>query len=115
MDFPKYFFDRCKSLNITYKKFSEKSGLDPVEICNVELGRKAPSLSDISKYAKGFDIEFGSKEFSALEKMMADAVSNFRQKKVTNEEVLHRLPIFFRCQGEVTDKILDEIIEVVKR
>ena len=102
----------------TLRQFCLEHDLDPGNISKIERGKMSPPSSEekLKEYAKYLNIEYGSKEWQAFKDLAAISAGKIPEDLKKEEEVLKRLPIFFRALREkkLTEKEFKELIDKIK-
>ena len=115
MSFGEFFKEKRLALGKTLREFCLEHGLDPVHISKLERGRLAPPKSDstLRKYAEC--LRLNSKEWETFRELARIGAGRIPEY-LTDEEILARLPVFFRAlKGtELTEAKLDRLIEMIR-
>ncbi len=102
--------------SMTLREFCRLAKLDPSNWSKIERGISPPPKSKV--FLKGIseilNIDEGSEEYNALFDLAA--ISHIPTELVSNQQVLDKLPVFFRTiRGErPTRKELEELIRIMK-
>ena len=118
MTFGDFFKAKRTELGLTLREFCEKHGFDPGNISKLERGLLAAPQTDdkLKEYAKALGIKISSEDYIELTDLASVSNRTFKPKKITNEEILKKLPVLFRTidNKELTEEKLDRIIEMIK-
>lgn len=114
-NFGEFFKQRRIALGKTLRQFCLENNLDPGNISKIERGRMAPPKERLKEYAKYLKIKIGSKDWQEFQDLAAISAGRI-PKDLTDEELLPRLPLFFRTlkEKQFTEKDLNELIEKIK-
>jgi transcriptional regulator with XRE-family HTH domain len=101
---------------LTLRQFCRSAKLDPSNWSRIERGLAPPPKSKVvlQEIAKILKIERESEEYKALFDLAA--ISHIPSDLISDEQVLDKLPIFFRTiRGEKPSrKELEELIRIMK-
>lgn len=118
MSFGDFFKAKRTALGLTLREFCEKNGFDPGNISKLERGLlPAPQAEDkLREYAKSLNIKLQSDDYIEFTDLASVSSRNFTPKRITDEDVLKKLPVLFRTidNKELTEEKLDRIIKMIK-
>jgi len=118
--FGDYFRGRRAALGLTLRAFALKNRFDAGNLSRLERGIiSPPGRETLERYAEALDLRNGSDEWYKLFDLAA-AQSGQAPIGISDEELVAKLPVFFRTlRGQQIAredvKILDELIAVVKQ
>ncbi|MEZ4395939.1 MAG: transcriptional regulator [Candidatus Krumholzibacteriia bacterium] len=111
--------ERRIALGLTLRQFCSQAGIDVGNTSKIERGLfPAPQGRDIlENYARHLQLKPGTDDYIRLFDLAALESGRIPQDILSDEEVLKRLPIFFRSvRGQrVPDDQLDELIEIMRK
>ena len=97
---------------ITLRNFCLQAGVDPSNWSKIERGILNPPKSKLilKQVARVFDFKEGSEDYNNLFDL---AIISFVPREIADEEVLNKLPVFFRTiRGEApTEEELKNLIK----
>lgn len=101
--------------SITLRNFCKMAGVDPSNWSKIERGILPPPKSNIilNQIAEALSLKPGSDEYNTLFDL---AIISFIPKEIIPENVLNKLPVFFRTtRGESpTEEELRKLIDILK-
>jgi len=117
VNFGELFKQKRISLGKTLRQFCMEHGLDPGNISKIERGRMPPPTSEekLKEFAKFLNIDIGSEEWQTFKDLAAIGAGKIPED-LKDEELVARLPIFFRTLREkkFTEEELQELIKKIK-
>jgi transcriptional regulator with XRE-family HTH domain len=104
---------------VTLREFCLKNGLDPGNYSRLERGMFPPPESHelLERYAIALGIKPGSCEWLELFDLAAAERGRIPEDIMSDENVVDKLPIFFRTMRgkSLTSEQLDELVEKIRR
>ena len=114
--FGKFVHDLRKQKEITLREFCRRSRQDPSNWSKVERDLNPPPKTKIilEQIAGALEVEPGSEDFNMMNDLVA--ISFIPKELLNEEEILEKLPIFFRTVrgGPPNEKELEELIEIIR-
>lgn len=115
--FGEFFKQKRMSLRKTLRQFCQEHELDPGNISKIERGRLAPPGSEekLKEYAEYLNIKIGGKEWESFKDLAAIGAGKI-PKDLRDEELLTRLPMFFRTlrDKKFSKEDLEELIKKIR-
>jgi len=103
---------------LTLREFCLTGGFDPGNYSRLERGHFPPPKNEtLQKYARALGLEEGSSEWMELFDLAATERGEIPADIMTDEEVVHKLPVLFRTlrANPLTPEQLDKLVEKVRR
>ena len=115
--FGELFKQRRIALKKTLREFCSENGLDSGNISKIERGKLPAPSSDkkLNEYAACLKIKSGKDDWQEFKDLAALSAGKI-PKDLKDEELLARLPVFFRAikDRKFTAEELNELIEKIK-
>ncbi len=112
------YFKKCReNKGISLRKFCLDNNFDASNLSKIERGLLNPPAEEILiKYATALNISENSKEWLEMRDLAHVARHSIPPEVYSNEEVLERLPLFFRtARGEkLNDEEMIELLSIIK-
>lgn len=117
MNFGEFFKQKRKEKKMTLRKFCLEYDLDPGNISKLERGKLSPPSSKrkLKEYAQYLDIKPESSEWRKFCDLAAISAGKIPEY-IDDEEILARLPLFFRTlkNKKVSKEDLEALIEKIR-
>lgn len=102
----------------TLRQFCSDYGYDPGNISKLERNLMPPPQSEekLDDFAKALSIKKGTDDYRELYDLAFQTNKTFQVKNISDENLLHKLPSFFRTldNKNLTEEKLDRLIELIK-
>ncbi len=116
------FGERVKELRITQKRtlrqFCLDHGHDPSNWSKIERGINPPPYDDktVERWARQLGLKAGTEDWQDFMDQAAVARGELPKAVLGDEELLRKLPVFFRSirGAELTEEQLDDLIQKVR-
>ena len=103
---------------LTLRKFCRLTGLDPGNVSRLERGIEKPSKKPefIDRIAALLGLDSGTDEYEDFVSAAAISAGYLPRKILSDEDLLERLPIFFRTLdgSKLTDEQFASLVEKIK-
>ena len=112
-----YFKARRLALGLTLRKFCVKHGVNPGNLSRMERGvTTPPSQEKLPEYARMLELKPGTREWDDFIDLAAAARGEFPKPMMSDEELVKKLPLFFRAfrEGEDKEALLKKLIQTVR-
>lgn len=117
--FGDYFKNKRIEKGYTLREFCKKFGLDPGNMSKIERGLlPAPASKEkLEELASYLGLKKGSEEYLEFFDLAAAARGELPKDILSDDEIVRALPLIYRTiRGKkVSKKILDELIETIRR
>jgi transcriptional regulator with XRE-family HTH domain len=117
--FGEYFKQKRIQKGLTLRTFCQKYGFDPGNISKIERGLLAPpgSREKLEEYAAALGLKRGSDDWVDFFDRAAACKGEIPLEIMADEKIVNNLPLIFRTMRgkKVTDKKLDEIIDLIRK
>ena len=117
-EFGRFFRESRLALGLTLRAYCNKHGEDPAYISRLERGiiRPPKDVDVLNRLAKSLGFGEGSDEWKEFNRMAAISAGRIPGEVMADEELVKRLPVFFRTiAGEkFPDDDLEDLIEFLR-